>query len=553
MKETWWKEGVVYQIYPRSFNDSNNDGIGDIPGIIEKVDYIKSLGVDIIWLCPVYKSPNDDNGYDISDYRNIMDEFGTLADWELLLKTLHENNIRLIMDLVVNHSSDEHYWFTEASKSKDNKYRDYYIWREGKDGNPPNNWGSVFSGPAWEYNEATGDYYLHIFSKKQPDLNWENQNLRNEVFDLMKFWLDKGIDGFRMDVINFIAKAPGLPDDEETSYGKYGNAIKFLVTQPKLHDYLQEMNREVLSKYDIMTVGECGHITPDDGYLLTGEDRNELNMIFQFDHMFIDMDLKGSRYNHKGWSLSEFKHIFYNWHKGLFGRAWGSVFLGNHDFARSISRFGNDKEFHNKSGKLLAAFLLSMPGTAFIYQGDEIGMTNCRFNSISEHRDIEVLNYMKEALAEGKNEQELLEATYSRNRDNARTPMQWDSSVNGGFTNGDPWLKVNPNFKSINVLDSENDPDSILNFYRKMISIRKNNKTLIYGDMEMPEIDREDICIIERFSDTDRYVIILNFIDTEINTDFVKYLSEEAELLISNYPESEENKLRPYEAMVYKC
>lgn len=553
MEKAWWKEAVVYQIYPRSFNDSNNDGIGDIPGIIEKVDYIKSLGVNVIWLCPVYKSPNDDNGYDISDYRSIMDEFGTLSDWELLLNKLHENDIKLVMDLVVNHSSDEHYWFTEAKKSRDNKYRNYYIFREGKNGNPPNNWGSVFSGPAWEYNESTDDYYLHIFSKKQPDLNWENPKLRNEVYDLMKFWLDKGIDGFRMDVINFIAKEPGLPDDRDQSYGNYGNAIKFLVNQPKLHDYLKEMNREVLSKYDIMTVGECGHISPEDGYMLTGSDRKELDMIFSFDHMFIDMDLKGSRYNHKDWSLSEFKKIFLKWHKGLYQRAWNSMFLGNHDFARSVSRFGNDGEFRDRSAKLLSTFLLSMPGTPYIFQGDEIGMTNCRFNSISEHRDIEVLNYFKEELENGRSEQELLEATYSRNRDNARTPMQWNSDINAGFTKGEPWIKLNPNYKEINVDAEEKNSDSILNYYRKMISIRKEHKTLVYGDLNIPEIEREDLCIIERASENERYIALLNFIDSTINFDLKRYLSEDAELLISNYPDGEDNYLKPYEARLYKC
>lgn len=390
MDKKWWKEAVVYQIYPRSFKNSNGDGIGDLRGIIEKLDYIKELGANVVWLCPMYKSPNDDNGYDISDYRSIMNEFGTMEDFDELLKEMHKRNIRLVMDLVVNHTSDEHKWFVESGKSKDNPYRDYYIWRKGKDGNPPNNWGSFFSGSAWQYDKATGEYYLHLFSKKQPDLNWENESLRSEVYDMMKFWFDKGIDGFRMDVINLISKVLGLPNGAKGEDDLYGNGFPLFANGPRVHEYLQEMNKKVLSKYDIMTVGETPGIDPERAKLYVNSDRNELNMLFQFELM--DIDSGKDKWDLKPWKLTTFKNIMYKWYEALREKGWNSLFLNNHDQPRLVSRFGNDKEYRVESAKMLATFLHTWQGTPYIYQGEEIGMTNVQFEDLSEYKDIEIIN-----------------------------------------------------------------------------------------------------------------------------------------------------------------
>ncbi len=548
MKRTWWKEGIVYQIYPRSFMDSNGDGIGDIQGIISRLDYIKGLGTDIIWLCPVYKSPNDDNGYDISDYQDIMDEFGTMKDWEELLEAVHNRGMKLIMDLVVNHTSDEHQWFIESKKSKDNPYRDYYIWKDGKNGTPPNNWNSVFGGSAWEYDKNTGQYYLHLFSKKQPDLNWQNETVRDEIFGMMRWWLVRGIDGFRMDVINFIAKDQDFPNAKADQ--GFGNFHDYSVNQPKLFDYLNEMNQKVLSQYDCMTVGECAHTGVRETLELAGEAAGRLNMVFTFDHMFMDMD--GTRFKHKEWSICDFKNIFINWHEGLHGKAWNSIFLGNHDFPRMVSRFGSDREYWKESAKMLGTFLLTMPGTVYLYQGDEIGMTNTRYSSIDDYRDIEIRNFIRDSVDPNLSEEEKIDIIADKNRDNARSPFQWDSSVNTGFSNGTPWIKVNSNYTRINAADQENDPDSILNFYREMIRFRKENPVFTYGNFTVQDRDNEKLFLYSRELDGRKYFVILNFSADEVllPEGIVDLTGKEA--VLSNYKNTGIQKIHPYEASIYQ-
>lgn len=557
MDKKWWKESVVYQIYPRSFMDSNGDGIGDLRGIISKLDYLKTLGVDVIWLCPVYESPNDDNGYDISNYQSIMDSFGTMRDWEELLNGLHTRGMKLIMDLVVNHSSDEHHWFVESRKSKDNPYRDYYIWRPGKEGEAPNDWGSFFSGPAWEYDDSTGEYYLHMFSKKQPDLNWENPEVRREVYDMMTWWLDKGIDGFRMDVINMISKPPGLPDSADG-----GTCIN----GPRVHEFLQEMNREVLSKYDIMTVGETLDVTPEDAILFAGTDRGELSMVFQFELMGIDSGSEGKWWG-KPWTLLDFKRILSKWQTDLEGKAWNSIYLNNHDQPRLLSRFVNDREYHNVSAKMLATLLHTLQGTPYIYQGEEIGMTNVRFESIDEYRDIETLNMYKEYLEKGRTPEEIMEAIYAKGRDNARTPMQWDGSrPHAGFTTGTPWLAVNPNYRDINVERALADENSIFHYYRRLIQLRKQHEVIVYGRYELLNANDEQVYAYTRTMGQEQLLVVLNFYDQLARfawtTPEAAAISTEkaqtAELLITNYSDVPTGvdvrsmDLRPYEARVYK-
>ena len=446
MERKWWHSSVVYQIYPRSFNDSNGDGIGDINGIREKLDYLKELGIDVIWLSPVYKSPNDDNGYDISDYCDIMDEFGTMDDMEKLLKEANEKGIKILMDLVVNHTSDEHKWFIEAKKSKDNEYRDYYIWRDSVDGHEPNDLGSCFSGSAWQYDETTGQYYLHLFSKKQPDLNWENENVRNEVYKMMNFWIDKGIGGFRMDVIDLIGK---VPDEMITGNG------------PKLHDYLQEMNKAALEGHDLLTVGETWGATPEIAKLYSNPKRKELSMVFQFEHIGLDQIEGKEKWDVKPLDLLDLKKVLSKWQTELEGEGWNSLFWNNHDLPRIVSRWGNDREYRVESAKMLATLLHGMKGTPYIYQGEELGMTNVRFEDINEYNDIETLNMYKDRISKGYSHDEIMASIYAKGRDNARTPMQWDSTENAGFTTGKPWLKVNKNYKFINAEDCLQDKDSI--------------------------------------------------------------------------------------------
>ncbi|MBP3930170.1 MAG: alpha-glucosidase [Peptostreptococcaceae bacterium] len=548
MKKTWWKESVVYQIYPRSFMDSDNDGIGDIKGITSKLDYLKNLGIDVIWLSPVFKSPNDDNGYDISDYEDIMDEFGTMSDFDELLSEAHNRGIKIIMDLVVNHSSDEHKWFVEARKSKDNPYRDYYIWRDGKDGSTPNNWDSIFSGSAWEYDEETNQYFLHLFSKKQPDLNWENENLRQAVYSMMKFWLDKGIDGFRMDVCNLFSKAEGLPDiGEEGPEGIYMNG-------PKIHDYLHEMNKEVLSKYDIMTVGETPGVSPKHARDYVGEDRDELNMVFHFELM--DLPNASDKFYKKPYKLTDIKNIFMKWYDGLENIGWNSLFMNNHDQPRMVSRFGNDSKYRIESAKMLATLIHTFKGTPYIYQGEEIGMTNICFDDIKKYRDIETINYYNEKI-KNEDEKSLIERIKITSRDNARTPMQWDNNLNGGFSKATPWIDVNPNYKQINVKESLEDSNSIFNYYKELIKLRHNNDTIVYGDVKLIYPENESIFAYTRNLDDEQLMVVLNFYENEIDFKIPDNIDiDKLEIILSNYKDkvikNETIKLRPYEAIVYK-
>ncbi|TYR74593.1 alpha-glucosidase [Rossellomorea vietnamensis] len=557
MSKQWWKEAVVYQIYPRSFMDSNGDGVGDINGIISKLDYLKELGIDVIWLSPVYQSPNDDNGYDISDYRGIMDEFGTMDDWDRLLAEMHKRGLRLIMDLVVNHSSDEHAWFVGSRKSKDNPYRDYYIWREGKDGKEPNNWESCFSGSAWQYDEQTEEYFLHLFSKKQPDLNWENPKLREEIYDMMKFWLDKGIDGFRMDVINFISKVDGLPDAPLPEGRKYAPGGDYYMNGPKIHDYLQEMNEKALSGYDVMTVGEMPGANVEEAKLYTAEDRKEVNMVFQFEHVDLDSG-PGGKWDLRPLKLSDLRDSFTKWQKGLEQEGWNSLYLNNHDQPRMVSRFGNDKEYRVESAKMLATFLHTLKGTPYIYQGEELGMTNVKFNSINDYEDIEIKNMYREKVIEnGEDHEKVMESIYVKGRDNARTPVQWDDSQHGGFTTGTPWLQVNPNYKEINAKQAVEDPDSVFHYYKKLIELRKENPIMVYGSYDLLMPDHDKIYAYVREYEGVKMIVMLNFSeDTPVFELPAELQGCSKELLIGNYDvDGEEDisqvELRPYEARVY--
>ena len=556
MGKQWWKESVVYQIYPRSFMDSNGDGIGDLRGILSKLDYLKELGIDVIWLSPVYESPNDDNGYDISDYCKIMNEFGTMEDWDELLHEMHKRNMKLMMDLVVNHTSDEHNWFIESCKSKDNKYRDYYIWRPGKEGKEPNNWGAAFSGSAWQYDEMTDEYYLHLFSKKQPDLNWDNEKVRQDVYDMMKFWLEKGIDGFRMDVINFISKEDGLPAVETDEEG-YVSGHKHFMNGPNIHKYLHEMNEDVLSQYDIMTVGEMPGVTTEEAKLYTGEARKELQMVFQFEHMDLDSG-EGGKWDVKPCSLLTLKQNLTKWQKALEQTGWNSLYWNNHDQPRVVSRFGNDGAYHTESAKMLATVLHMMKGTPYIYQGEEIGMTNVRFESIDEYRDIETLNMYKEKVIErGEDIDKVMQSIYIKGRDNARTPMQWDDREHAGFTTGEPWIAVNPNYKEINVKQAIQDEESIFYYYKKLIELRKNNEIVVYGTYDLILENNPSIFAYVRTYGEEKLLVIANFTADECVFELPEdIIYSEAELLIHNYDVEnvliENITLRPYEAMVFK-
>lgn len=559
MKKTWWKEGVVYQIYPRSFYDSDGDGIGDLRGIIQKLDYLQELGVDIVWLCPVYKSPNDDNGYDISDYRDIMDDFGTLSDWEELLAEMHKRGIRLVMDLVVNHTSDEHPWFQESRKSKDNLYRDFYIWRPGKDGGEPNNWRSFFGGSAWQYDEQTGEYYLHLFSRKQPDLNWENPKVREEIYAMMDWWLQKGIDGFRMDVINMLSKVPGLPDAPVVTEDRYQFGGQYFINGPRLMEFLNEMKGSVLSRYDILTVGETPLVTPQDAIELTGEERGPLKMVFQFEHMDLSAEAGAAVTLQKTQVLQHLRAVTTRWQKGLENRAWNSIYLGNHDQPRCVSQFGDDDEYRVESAKMLATFAHMLQGTPYIYQGDEIGMTNVAFESIEEYRDIATRNRYREAVEEkGVDPRLALQVVHARSRDNARTPMQWDASTHAGFTRGTPWINVNPNYTRINVAESLADSNSIFHYYRKLIRLRRENPVIVYGSFDLIVDSPEGIYAFLRTLEEDRLLVLLNFSkSTQIFTLPEHLTFTGAEILINNYEVNAgdtlgEITLRPFEARVYR-
>ncbi|MGB8957132.1 MAG: alpha-glucosidase [Tumebacillaceae bacterium] len=558
MERKWWKEGTVYQIYPRSFMDSNGDGIGDLRGIISRLDYLQELGIDIVWLSPVYQSPNDDNGYDISDYQKIMDEFGTMADWEEMLAEMHKRGIRLVMDLVVNHTSDEHSWFLESRSSKDNPKRDYYIWRAPQDGAEPNNWGSVFSGSAWQFDQTTGEYYLHLFSVKQPDLNWENPQVREEVYNMMTWWLDKGVDGFRMDVINFISKNPELPSMPSSGDNRYEWGGEHFMNGPRIHEYMQEMNRRVLSNYDVMTVGETPGVTPDEAQYYVGEDRGELNMVFQFEHMDIDSG-PGGKWDVTPWKLTDLKRILGKWQTDLHGKGWNSLYLCNHDQPRSVSRFGDDTRFRLESAKMLGTMLHTLQGTPYVYQGEELGMTNVKFATLAEYKDIEIHNMYREKVIEGgESHDKIMNAIYIKGRDNARTPMQWDASANAGFTTGTPWIAVNPNYTEINAQQAVSDPTSVFNYYKKLIQNRRDNLVFVYGEYRSIHEENDRIYSYLRTWNDERALVILNFF-----ADPVEYVLPDEigfagkQLLISNYSVDESQDirrftLRPYEARVYR-
>ena len=537
MEKKWWQSSVVYQVYPRSFADSNGDGMGDIPGITGKIKYLKELGVDVLWICPVYQSPQDDNGYDISDYRAIYPEFGTMQDMEELITKCQDNGIKIIMDLVVNHTSDEHPWFIEAKKSTENPYRDYYIWRKGKDGQPPNDLKSNFGGSAWEYSPETGEYYLHFYSKKQPDLNWENPKLRQEIYDMMNWWLDQGIAGFRMDVIDLIGK---IPDQKIKENG------------PMLHSYLQEMNEATFGSRDSMTVGECWGATPEIGRMYTDPKRKELSMIFQFEQIQLDKKAGGQRWDLKPLDLPDLKRVFSKWQTELEGHGWNSLFWNNHDLPRIVFRWGNDGAYRVLSAKMLATLLHGMKGTPYIYQGEEIGMTNVPFRTIEEFPDIETQNIYKERLKAGFTKEETMHAIRAKARDNARTPMQWNSTENAGFTEGIPWYRVNPNYTKINVEQARKDPDSIFYHYQKLISLRKENDIMVYGTYYLLFPEDEDLYIYTRTLGTEQWLIVCNFHE-KTRTFRCK---QSGQVLLSNYKDTpaldKMTELRPYEAVIYR-
>ncbi|MBO5293063.1 MAG: alpha-glucosidase [Lachnospiraceae bacterium] len=554
-KKTWWKESVIYQIYPRSFCDSNGDGIGDLKGITGKMDYLKELGIDVIWLSPIYRSPNDDNGYDISDYRDIMKEFGTMEDFDEMLCTAHEHGIKIVMDLVVNHTSDEHAWFVESRKSVENPYRDYYIWREGKNGKEPNNWGSCFSGPAWKWDEATQMYYLHMFSEKQPDLNWDNPKVRDEVFDMMTWWCEKGIDGFRMDVISMISKAEGLPDGEEKG-GLYGDWGPYVCNGPHVHEYLQEMNRRVLSQYDLLTVGETSGVTVEEAKKYASLSGKELNMVFQFEHMDLDCGPLGKWCDRKI-RLPELKQVMSKWQNELYGVAWNSLYWCNHDQPRIVSRLGNDNpKYREKSAKMLATCLHMLQGTPYIYQGEELGMTNVPFPDASALRDIESINALKENTEAGFADYEtMFRYILYKGRDNARTPMQWDDSAQAGFTDGTPWIMVNPNYTEINAKEQRQREDSVFHYYQKLIRLRKEHDIIVYGSYVLHMPEDESVYLYERVLEGEKLLVLCNFTDAEAAFTLPEGWSGREEVLIANEAEEkplEARKLRPYEAVVLR-
>ena len=556
MEKRWWKESVVYQIYPRSFCDSNGDGIGDLNGITSKLDYLKELGVDVIWLSPVYQSPNDDGGYDISDYQAIMDEFGTMEDFDRMLAAAHERGIKIMMDLVVNHTSDEHKWFIESRKSTDNPYRDYYIWRPAKeDGSLPNNWGSCFSGPAWEYDKTTDMYFLHLFSKKQPDLNWDNPVVRQEVFDMMNWWLEKGVDGFRMDVISLISKEqPELPDKEPGING-YAT-FNVSANGPHVHEYLQEMRQKALNNADTITVGECSGVTLEEAKKYARSDEKELNMVFQFEHMDVDSDEKAGKWTTRKMDLRDLKKILTRWQKGLQDIAWNSLYWENHDQPRSVSRFGNDSdEYREISAKMLATCIHMMQGTPYVYQGEELGMTNCPFNTLENFRDLESINAFHELTEQGKMiEEEMMAAIGYKGRDNARTPMQWDDSANAGFSGADatPWIMVNPNYTKINAKDQVSREDSVFKYYQKLIKLRHESDLIVYGTYDLILDDDKDIYAYIRTLGDEKLIVYCNFSENTREVELPEEFTD-GKILISNYNDakvSEKITLRPYEAIV---
>ncbi|WP_462414950.1 glycoside hydrolase family 13 protein [Eisenbergiella tayi] len=556
MEKDWWKKSVVYQIYPRSFCDSDGDGIGDLNGITGKLDYLKELGADVIWLSPVYESPNDDNGYDISDYQAVMKNFGTMADFDRMLEEIHARGMKLVMDLVVNHTSDEHPWFQESRKGKDNPYRDYYIWKKPKEGKEPNNWGSCFGGPAWEYEESSGEYYLHLFSVKQPDLNWENPQVRREVYRMMNWWLDKGVDGFRMDVISLISKDPDFPDGPAgiTGYA----AFNYCANGPRVHEYLQEMRREVLDGRDTITVGECSGVTLEEALKYASCDGKELSMVFQFEHVDLDFDEKGNKWTDRKCRLTELKEVLSRWQTGLYGRAWNSLFWCNHDQPRVVSRFGNDSpEYREVSAKMLAVCLHMMQGTPYIYQGEELGMTNVPFKGIADFRDLDSINAYWELTGKGIfKEEEMLRFLRYKSRDNARTPMQWDASPNAGFTEGEPWIMVNPNYGEINAADQIGREDSVFSFYKELVKLRKEKPVIVNGEYRLLDPESEDVFVYERSFHEEHLLVVCSFAEKELLWRLPEEMAgQAAKRVIGNYEGQQwgpELMLRPYEASVWE-
>lgn len=549
MEKKWWKEAVAYQIYPRSFMDSNNDGIGDLQGIISKLDYLKDLGIDVIWICPVYKSPNDDNGYDISDYQDIMSDFGTMEDFNELLSEIHKRNMKIIIDLVINHTSDEHPWFIESRSSKQNPKRDWYIWREGKDNKEPNNWESIFKGSAWEYDENTKEYYLHLFSKKQPDLNWENEDMRNEIYKMINWWLDKGIDGFRVDAISHINKEEGLVDMDNPDNLKYVPSFDKHMNVEGIHDYLRELKENTFSKYDIMTVGEANGVKVEQATDWVGENDGKFNMLFQFEH--IDL------WNSSEFNLPNLKKVWNKWQVNLENDGWNALFIENHDITRVVSSWGDDTRFLKESAKALGLLYFMHKGTPFIYQGQEIGMTNVKFNDINEYDDIRSINEYNQLINQGMSPKDALEHIWNTSRDNTRTPMQWDDSLNAGFSKSNPWIHVNPNYKYINVKEQLEDDDSILNFYKKMIKIKKSSECLIYGKYNLIIEDDTNIFAYERILNDEKFLVICNLKSESSNYKYEKLTLKYENLILSNYnvdahKDLNNFELKPWEARLYK-
>ncbi|MGM7723484.1 alpha,alpha-phosphotrehalase [Metabacillus sp. Hm71] len=557
MEQPWWKKAVVYQIYPKSFNDTQGNGVGDLPGIIEKLDYLKNLGVDVVWLTPIYKSPQRDNGYDISDYYNIHEEYGTMEDFDRLVEEAHQRGIKIIMDIVVNHTSTEHEWFKQAASSKDNPYRDFYIWKDPKeDGSVPTNWASKFGGPAWEFDEKTGQYYLHLFDVTQADLNWENESLRDEVYKMMDFWFKKGVDGFRLDVINLISKDQDFPDDDGST--PPGDGRKFYTDGPRVHEFIHEMNKEVFSKHDSMTVGEMSSTTIDHCIKYSNPERKELSMTFNFHHLKVDYP------NGEKWAIGEMdfqalKRILSTWQTGMNeGGGWNALFWCNHDQPRIVSRYGNDSEYHRESAKMLATTIHMMQGTPYIYQGEEFGMTDPKFTSIDQYRDVESLNMYSILKEKGMPEKEILEILQRKSRDNSRTPVQWDNTEQAGFTTGTPWIDVAENYKDINAENALNDPNSIFYHYKKLISLRKEYDIITDGDYELLLQDDPQLFAYVRKTENEKLLVVNNFYEAKTTFKLPEHVQVDgysSKQLISNYPDSvdsfENMELRPYESVVY--
>lgn len=550
VSKQWWKEIVAYQVYPRSFYDSNGDGIGDLPGLIEKLDYLKELGIDLIWVCPIFDSPNDDNGYDIRDYKAILDEFGTMEDCDRLIEEVHKRDMKIIFDLVVNHTSDEHEWFIESRSSKDNPYRDYYIWHEGdEEGNRPNNWESIFSGSVWEYDEQTEEYYMHVFSKKQPDLNWENPAVRQDVYSLINWWLDKGIDGFRVDAISHIKKREGFPDmpnplnkDVVPSYDGHMN-------QPGIDKFLTELAAETFNNYDIMTVGEANGVSIKDAEQWVGEESGYFDMIFQFEALGLWGERDGEVFD-----LRDYKQVLTKWQEGLDGIGWNALYIENHDLIRAVSAMGDDGALRKTSAKALGMMYFFMQGTPFIYQGQEIGMTNVQFEELTDYDDIQSVNRARQMMKEGTPREEAMNYIYASSRDNVRTPMQWNAQPEAGFTTGTPWLGVNPNYADINVAESLKDPNSIYHFYKEMIALRRDNEALIYGSYELVLPLHKQVYAYKRQGDSETYLVVVNVFNDSAEVDLTPF--DLKELVLTNYevPNSLEKdiQLRPYEARLYR-